>query len=262
MFRGLRELGSGLLSPPADVPGFEEAFRVLRSNLTVALADMAKPSVAVTSANPGEGKTTACCQLGLAFAAAGQRVILVDLNLRQPGAHRVLGGHNEFGDSDVLLGHRSLQESLQYLEPVMSPDAEAAGFYFLAAGGWVDNPADVLAGGRTAKLLDSLSAQADIVLIDTPAVLPSADTLVIGRIASGALLVTEVGRTALEAVEKAKDLLVSNHTRLLGVMINKFVQRNAGQGSIGSAVPGGFRKAMSNGSASGQPSGNGAAPSY
>jgi len=156
MFRGLRELGSGLLSAPADVPGFEDAFRVLRSNLTVALADMARPSVAVTSANAGEGKTTACCQLGLAFAAAGQRVIVVDLDLRHPGAYRVLGGHNEFGASEVLLGHMSLQESLQYLEPVMSPDAEAAGLYFLAAGGWVDNPADVLAGGRTARLLESL----------------------------------------------------------------------------------------------------------
>lgn len=242
MFRGLRSLGAGLLSPPTGVPGFEEAFRVLRANLTVALADMTSPSVVVTSANSGEGKTTACCQLALAFAAAGQRVVVVDLDLRNAGAHRVLGGHNEFGSAEVLLGHRSLQDSLQYLQPVLSPDAEAAGLYFLAAGGWVDNPADVLAGGRTARLLDSVSAQADIVLIDTPAVLPVADTLTFGRIASGALLVTEVGRTATEAVEKAKDLLVRNHTRLLGVMINKFTQRSAGHNSIGSAVAGGFHQ--------------------
>lgn len=260
MFRGLRELGSGLLSAPADVPSFEEAFRVLRSNLTVALADMAKPTVVVTSANSGEGKTTACCQLGLAFAAAGQRVIVVDLDLRHAGAHRVLGGHNEFGASEVLLGHRSLQEALQYVEPIVSPDAEAAGLYFLAAGGWVDNPADVLAGGRTARLLESLSDQADIVLIDTPAVLPVADTLVVGRIASGALLVTEVGRTAMEAVEKAKDLLVRNHTRLLGVMINKYSRRSAGDRSVGFAVAGGFHEPGAMPSTNGVSSTNGSAP--
>lgn len=214
---------------------------MLRANLTVALADIAKPSVVVTSANSGEGKTTACCQLGWAFAAAGQRVVIVDLDFRHAGAHHVLGGHNEFGASEVLLGQRTLRESLQYLEPVVSPDSEPAGLYFLAAGGWVDNPADVLAGGRTARLLETLSDQADIVLLDTPAILPVADTLVIGRIASGAVLVTEVRRTAMDAVEKAKDLLVRNQTRLLGVVINKFGSRNTGQGSIGSAIAGGFR---------------------
>lgn len=259
MFSGLRGLGSGLRSAPADIPGFDEAFRVLRANLTVALADIPKPSVVVTSANSGEGKTTACCQLGLAFAAAGQRVVIVDLNLRHAGAHRVLGGHNEFGAAEVLLGHHSLQESLQYLEPVISPDAESAGLYFLAAGGWVDNPADVLAGGRTARLLETLSGQADIVLLDTPAVLPVADTLVIGRIASGAVLVTEVGRTAMDAVEKAKDLLVRNQTRLLGVVINKFGTRAVGQGSIGSAVAGGFREPAGTGASHAGWSPNGSA---
>ena len=251
MSRGRLGLGLGLRSAPTDVPGFDEAFRVLRANLTVALADIAKPSVVVTSANSGEGKTTACCELGWAFAAAGQRVVIADLDFRHAGAHRVLGGHNEFGASEVLLGHRSLQESLQYLEPVVSPDAEAAGLYFLAAGGWVDNPADVLAGGRTARLLETLSGQADIVLLDTPAILPVADTLVIGRIASGALLVTEVGSTAMDAVEKAKDLLVRNQTRLLGVVINKFGSRSTAQGTIGSSVAGGFRDPAGTNSVSG-----------
>lgn len=226
MFSGLRSFGAGNPTQPADTPRFDESFRILRANLSVALADLARPSVVVTSANAGEGRTTACCHLAMAFAAAGQRVVLVDLDLRHPDAHWVVGGHNEFGATDVLLGHRGLQDSLQYVEPDTSFGAEPSGLYFLAAGGAVVNPADVLAGGRTARLLDSLAAQADIVLLDTPPVLPVADALVIGRIASGAVLVTEMGRTALDALEKAKDLLVRNHTRLFGVTINKFSGRD------------------------------------
>lgn len=238
MFSGWRGFASRSAPESSDTPHFDESFRILRANLSVALADLTRPSVVITSAEAGEGKTTACCHLASAFAAAGQRVILVDLDLRHPDAHRLLGTHNEFGASDVLLGQRSLQESLQYLEPGIAFGTESAGLYFLAAGGAVVNPADVLAGGRTARLLESLAAQADIVLLDTPPVLPVADTLVIGRIASGAVLVTEGGRTGLESVEKAKGLLVRNHTRLFGVMINKFSGRDEVYQQVGSVSPG------------------------
>lgn len=231
MFRGLRGIGPGA----SDVPSFDEAFRVLRANLSVALADIARPSVVVTSANAGEGKTTVCCHLATAIAAAGQRVVVVDLDLRHPDAHRLLGAENDIGASEVLLGKWSLQDALQYLEPGVSFGEDRAGLYFLSAGGPVDNPADVLAGGRTARLLESLSAQADVVLVDTPPVLSVADTLVIGHIASGAVLVTEGGRTALGEVEKAKALLVRNHTRLLGVAINKFSGRDRSFGTTGDA---------------------------
>lgn len=229
MLRSLR--GPGSWSDQDGAPTFDEALRILRSNLSVAIADIARPSVVVTSASGDEGKTTVCCHLATALAAAGSRVIVVDLDLRQPEAHRVLGGHNEFGAAEVLLGHRTLKDSLQYLEPGVSFGAEPAGLYFLAAGGAVDNPADVLAGGRTSRLLESLSAQADIVLLDTPPVLSVADTLVVGRIASGAILVTEGGRTALDAVQKAKALLVRNQTRLFGVVINKFTGDDASYSS-------------------------------
>jgi Mrp family chromosome partitioning ATPase len=75
--------------------------------------------------------------------------------------------------------------------------------------------------------LSALSAQADLVLIDTPPVLPVADTLVIGRIASGALLVTAARSSSSIAVSKAKDLLIRNQTRLFGVVLNKFQSKDA-----------------------------------
>jgi capsular exopolysaccharide synthesis family protein len=214
-----------------DRASFEESFRILRSNLDVALADMHKPTVIVTSANANEGKTLTCANLAIAFAAAGRRVVLVDLDLRHPNAHRILGGHNEYGASEVLLGKTTAAEAMQYVE-IRRPGegGPGTGLYFLATGVHDSNPAELLGSGRTMRLLESLAGQADLVLIDTPPVLPVADTLVIGRMSSGALLVTEARTTSMPSIQKAKDLLIRNQTRLLGVVLNKFQRRDATYG--------------------------------
>jgi capsular exopolysaccharide synthesis family protein len=206
---------------------FEESLRVLRSNLEVALLDLERPTVIFTSPNPDEGKTSICSNLALSFASADTRVVLVDLDLRHPDVHRLVGAHNEFGVSDVLLNRRSLDESIQYVSLPPLPGQSARGLYFLATGPPVTNPTELLSSGRTQHLLESLGGQADLVLLDTPPVLPVADTLVIGRMAAGAVLVTESRQTSIDAVIKAKDLLTRNQTRLLGVVLNKFESREA-----------------------------------
>lgn len=224
---------------------FEESFRILRSNLSVALADTERPTVIVTSASPEEGKTLTCVNLAFAFAAAGRRTVLVDLDLRHPNAHRLVNAHNEYGVSEVLLGKRKLEDTLQYVELPAQPSGLQTGLYFLGTGADVASPAELLGTGRTSRLLSGLAEQADLVLIDTPPVLPVADTLVIGRIASGALLVTAARSSSTIAVSKAKDLLIRNQTRLFGVVLNKFRASDAsygfgygyGYGSGGSPEP-------------------------
>lgn len=204
----------------------DEAFRVLRSNLLVAISDLSNPIVLVTSANPGEGKTSTCVTLAQSLSAAGPRVVLVDLDFRHPDANRRLGAHNEAGCADVLLDRKPLEECLQYVAPPTGGPA-STGLYFLAAGTGIANPAELLGTPRTGRLLDSLAQQADIVLIDTPPVLPVADTLVIGRLAAGAVLVVEARRTPVPTVLKAKDALIRNQTRLLGVVLNKQQERDS-----------------------------------
>jgi capsular exopolysaccharide synthesis family protein len=205
-----------------EIANFDESFRVLRSNLTVAISDLAEPTVIVTSAEAEEGKTLVCTNLAMSFAVAGQRVVLVDLDLRHPNAHKLIGAHNEFGVTDVLLGRRTLEDCLQYVELPGLGRGGSTGMYFLATGNPVANPAELLGMSRTARMLDGLARQADLVLLDTPPVLPVADTLVIGRMAAGALLVLETKRTTFDAIAKSKDLLIRNQTRLLGVVLNKF----------------------------------------
>lgn len=215
--------------PTSDQVVTEEAFRILRSNLNVVLADLERPTVIITSALAGEGKTSTCANLARAFAAARQRVVVVDLDFRHPNTHLWLGGHNEFGASDVLLDKLPLADALQRLE--LNTDGNgAAGIYLLATGSPVHNPTELLATSRMARMLEALAGQADVMLLDTPPVLPVADTLVIGRMAAGAILVVEAARTPVTAVQRAKDALTRNQTRLLGTVINKMPSDSLGYG--------------------------------
>jgi capsular exopolysaccharide synthesis family protein len=198
----------------------DEAFRVLRSNLFVALSDLANPIVVITSAQAGEGKTSTCAGLAVSLASVGQRVVVVDFDLREPDLHRYFGVSNELGVTSFLLEREPLANCLQYIALDQS-GADDQGLYLMSTGPAVSNPTELLTAERTKRLLDALAEQADVVLVDSPPVLPIADTLEIGRMAAGAILVVEARRTEAVAAQRAKDALTQNQTRLLGVIINK-----------------------------------------
>ena len=213
----------------------DEAFRVLRSNLLVLLADLANPVVMVTSPHEGEGKTWTCAGLAASLAFVGQRIVAVDFDLRNPSLHQRFGAHNEFGVTSFLLDGKPLAECLQYVE-IPGPGADDQGLYLLATGPDVHNPTELLTADRTKRLLGVLANQADVVLVDTPPVLPVADTLEIGRMTAGALLVVEARRTEVGDAARAKDALIQNQTRILGVIVNKIPRDDISIG-YGSAAP-------------------------
>ena len=211
-----------------DPQPFQEAYRVVRSNLLIALADIESPRVVVTSANAGEGKSVVCANLAVSFARTGQRVAVVDLNLRHPAAHRLLGAENGFGVTDVLLGRRTIDDSIQYL-PLPNPDPQSAKeFRFLGAGPPVPNPTELLGSAGTVEMLEQLGEQSDLILIDAPPLFPGADMLVIGPVASGVVLVVEARRTNFSDLTESQDLLARTHTRLFGVVLNKLKGGPAG----------------------------------
>ncbi len=205
---------------------------MLRSNLLVVLSDLERPTVMVTSSDAGEGKTSTAVNLAYSLALAGQRVVLVDLDLHHPDVHRWVGIHNEVGASDVLLDRRPIDECLQYVELAADP-VRPRGLYVMGTGPRVADPAELLGMRRTSGMLESLAAQADVVLVDTPPVLLVADALVLGRMTAGALLVVEAGRTPVAAIEHAKDALIRNQTRLLGVVLNKFKLKDSPDSGYG-----------------------------
>ena len=199
----------------------DEAFRVARSNLMVALSDLDSPSVIITSAQPGEGKTMTCANLAVSLARAGQRVVLVDLDMRSPALHLAIGGLNEVGLGDVLVDREKVDDCIQLIDLGRNARDERIGLYFLAAGHGVASPTELVSSARMPRLLDNLAREADVVLLDCPPVMPIADTLVVGRIVAGAVLVVEARRTPYPLVEQAKNALTRNQTRLLGVILNK-----------------------------------------
>ena len=201
--------------------GSDEAYRILRSNLLVALQDLEGSTVLVTSAQAGEGKTVTSVNLARTLAMAGTRVVLVDFDLRHPDVHRWIGVPNELGVVDVLLGRARLEECLQYVEVGTGNDQSPRALYVLPTGRSTSNPAELLGGRRTAQLLEALAEQADVVLLDSPPVLPVADALVIGRMVTGAVLVVETRGTTIPVIQQAKDALTRSQTRLLGVIVNK-----------------------------------------
>ncbi len=212
---------------------FNQSFQVLSSGVMAAIDDVAHPIVIVTSSKAGEGKTLTCAKLAASLASRERRVVVVDCDLRQPGAHAVLGGHNSFGVTDVLLERRSIGDCLQYIAVPSGDGLPEHGLFLVAAGPPVAEPAELLSHDRTARLLDKLADQADVVLVDTAPVLPVADTLALAAMASAAILVVDTHTARAADIERARDLLSRHGGVLLGLVLNQ-VRRNDGSVAYGS----------------------------
>lgn len=208
-------------SPWESASSFNEAFRILCATIDAAIGDLDQPSLVVTSSKADEGKTLTCAKLAMAFAARGQRVVLVDLDLRNPGAHDLLGGHNRFGATDVLSGRQKLGDCLQYIALPQREGFGDRGLFMVAAGHPVAEPNELLSLPRTKRMLETLTGQADVVLIDTPPVLAVADTLTVAQVAGAAIVVVDTRRTNAASLQRTRDLLVRSQTTVLGLVINQ-----------------------------------------
>jgi capsular exopolysaccharide synthesis family protein len=202
-------------------------FRVLRTNLEVVVSELEVATVAITSAHPGEGKTSTCAQLARSLAASGRRVVVVDLDLREPDLHTWFELDNRIGASDVLGDRIPMDEALQRVLLPAVRGGQPTEMYLLSAGPPVPDHTELLGSGRTARMLEALASQADVLLIDTPPVLPVADTLVIARMVAGVVLVVDTD-TPVSDARAARDALVRNHARVLGTVLNRFDPRLGG----------------------------------
>jgi polysaccharide biosynthesis transport protein len=180
-----------------------ETYRKLRVSLEFANLDPQAKVILTTSAVPQEGKSTTAGNLAVAIASAGKRVILVDLDLRAPYTDRFFGISGRAGLTHVILGQVGLDEALV---PVVVPGAATAGLggngdapqqprallHVLPAGEMPQDPSSLLASQRLAALLDELRGRADVVIVDTPPVLPVSDTLSLMALADGYLVVSRL----------------------------------------------------------------------
>jgi capsular exopolysaccharide synthesis family protein len=204
---------SVLITEQAPRSAAAEAYRTLRTSLQfVSLEDDARV-VQVTSPQPSDGKTTTVANLAVALAKAGQRVVIVDCDLRRPRMHEFFGLHNEIGFTSVLLGDVTLAEAVQ---PVPGPLPLAV----LASGEPPPNPSELLSSPRAAEILQALRAEADFVLTDSPPVLPVTDAIVLAGRVDAIVLVATSGTTSRRDLRRAVELLEQVDAPLVGTILN------------------------------------------
>lgn len=192
-----------------------EAYRTLRTALQFFSLDRSIRTVQVTSANAGEGKSTTVVNLAIVLARTGQRVVVIDGDLRNPRVHRFFEVKRRPGLTDVLLG-----ETRPRAAAVPPPKASDLSVLVIPAGRPTTNPSEAL-GGRTAReLIETLAGAADVVLVDSPPVLPVADALVLAGQVDAVLLVAQAGRAKSKQIERATELLNQVNAPLLGAILN------------------------------------------
>ncbi|WP_345425377.1 polysaccharide biosynthesis tyrosine autokinase, partial [Actinomycetospora chlora] len=196
---------------PLEDAAFGEAVRRVRTNLQFADVDRPHKLVTVTSAVPGEGKTTLVCALAAAFARAG-RVAIVEGDLRRPTIADRLGLVADVGLTDVLGRRARLGDVVQRWG--------ATGVDVVVCGTLPPDPTDLLSSGQMGEVLTLLHAEYDLVLIDAPPLLPVADAAVLASRSDGALLVGRAGTTAGSQVEAAVAALDTVAARVLGSVLS------------------------------------------
>ena len=188
-----------------------EAYRAFRALLLLSRAGGVK-SIVVTSAVPGEGKTTTALNLAVTLAQLGRRVILLDADLHKPRVHTILGLSNRKGLVSVLAEGSKLEDVLQ-TTPVPN-------LWVVPAGPLTPNPSGLLSSDAMGKLLKDVQGAFDYVVFDSPPVLPVADALILGAITDGVVVTVLGGKTSREVVAKARTKLQRANVKILGVLIN------------------------------------------
>lgn len=194
--------------------GSAEAMRLLRTNLSFAGVDSPISSIAVTSSVQAEGKSTIAANLAVAVASSGQAVALVDADLRKPTQFEIFGVETHQGVTSFVSDRSFSWEQV-------SQRVAVPGLVLIPSGPIPPNPAEMIASARFRELLDQLRTEFDLVIVDTPPILQASDGLVAGALTDGLLVVTQHGRTRVDALKGAVDLIRQSGTRLIGVTLNR-----------------------------------------
>lgn len=197
-----------------------EAYRMLRTNLQFMGVDKPIKTVAITSSNPGEGKSTIISNLAASFATTGDRVLLIDGDLRRPRINKFFHLENHIGLSSFLAGDLLLEKVIQ--------ETGVPGLDIITSGPVPPNPAEILGSAKMKEFLGKVSSSYDLVLIDTPPVNTVADTSILSTRVDGMILVVEAETTSREAVLLAKQQLKKVNARILGVVLNKVKKTGKG----------------------------------
>jgi len=212
---GASKLGKAPYDLVVDKPtsSYSEAMRTLRTALLLPDVDRPPRTISITSSVPSEGKTTISLSLARAAAKSGQKVLIIDCDLRKPSLHKALQVPNTQGIVDYLSHEKELEDIIE-----IDFKSEA---HFILAGPTVSNATDVLAPNLMSELLEALAETYDLVVLDTPPVLAVSDTLVIGCEVDKTIFVVEWNKTKRSVAQNALKQIVASGADVAGFVLSQ-----------------------------------------
>jgi len=195
-------------------------YRTLAANIRYANIDTPIQTLLVTSAAPTEGKTVTVTNLAISMAQTGNKVLLIDTDLRYPRIHRIFQQDRSPGLTDLLADEASpVEEGSRIGEPFIRPTS-IDGLYIFPCGAHVSNPEGMLLSEKMKRLVKSLSPEYDVILLDSPPLVSAADGIILATEVDATLIVIHSGKTKRQIVLQGKELLENINAPVLGVVLN------------------------------------------
>lgn len=221
--RERRKKNPAVRDPMQDVPielsahhrptsGLAEAVRAIRTNIVFMSPDNPHKTLLITSAVPSEGKTTVACSIATAIAQAGQRVVVVDCDLRRPRLHSVFKRRNDWGVTSALLD-RSVVESIAF-------ETEVPNLWLAPTGPIPPNPSELLHSEAFRAVLTHLQSRFDRVIVDSPPIIAVTDATVLSTLVDGVIVVVRASSTTKDLVRRALKSLRDVGSQIVGVVLN------------------------------------------
>jgi polysaccharide biosynthesis transport protein len=208
------------MGPDRDEPEEAEPYRVLHTNLNLALKPGHSAVLVVLSAGPAEGKSTTLCRLAHMMGAYGERVLLIDGDLRRPAQHRLANCPKAPGLSDVLAGKCEIDAAVR--------KSVAPGLDLLTSGGMPGFTLSLLYANRLRELLTTLRGRYDRILLDSPPIIGVSDASILAGVADGAILLIQHRRNPASMVLRAQQTIVALKTPVLGAVLTQ-VPKGSGE---------------------------------
>ncbi|MDF1744369.1 MAG: polysaccharide biosynthesis tyrosine autokinase [Gimesia sp.] len=203
-----------------------EAFRSLRTSLLLKTDRSGAKVLQITSAEPGDGKTTSISNLALAIAQTGRKVLIVDADLRRPTIHKLFGIVNGIGLGDVLADEIDAQTAVR--------ETRISNLSLMTAGTLPENPSEMLMSPNFTGLIKQLRNEYDYVLIDTPPLVVVSDPSVIASAVDSVLLVVRIDKNRHGVIRKVQQIIQTNGIKVSGIIANSVLSGKFGQYDYGS----------------------------
>lgn len=200
----------------------KEAYKTLRTNIMFSLKNDGKPkTVVVTSAIPGDGKTTTALNMAITFSQIGSKVLLIDGDLRKPRIHKYLEIENNEGLSRILGGFSKVEDAI--IKTKFGVDC-------ITAGSVPPNPSELISSPAMSALIESLKEKYDYIFIDTPPVSIVSDTLTISALCDGVLVVVRAKYTPKSLLNQAINSIKFTNAKIIGIVLNGVNYAKSGYG--------------------------------